>query len=147
MKKFLFIISAILAVALLTPSVNAQDKTVSSDVSFVVKGATADTVVNGDTVNYDIYVRDFCESATFGIRIDSVRGTITDVGYIETSIDYVHWTRADTIVIAQDAVYPGTRKWGLGSLIEPKLPYIRVVLVCSGAGTGRYFFYAAIKTN
>jgi hypothetical protein len=145
MKNILIFIFA-LTLGAFTCEISAQvNKTITTDVSYALKGGAGDTVkLAGAAITYTWYVKDWCNEFQLGVESDSVRAAQHSQTIIASSLDNVNYTNLDTVTIDVN----GNNKWGISDFLLPNKPYIKLTTTqVTEAGTTRVKYFVIIGKN
>lgn len=143
-----FLLSILMILAMFVNSISAQDKTITVDQAYTVKGGTADTIKGASGTNtYTLYINSFCTDFKIGIKQTKVSGTYSEGHYtVYSSIDNSNWTSIAALNL--HASTTTSARYVETSLLTPWTPYVKVV-AAGGDSTGnqRIQYFIVVKKN
>lgn len=87
---------------------------------YKIADTAADTVNKDGSKTYGFYIPNYCTSAKFQVHQLKTKGVYAKTKtYIETSLDYVNWTKLDSVSVAGNT-------YGTSALKTPYTNYIRL---------------------
>jgi hypothetical protein len=142
-----FLLSILIILAMFVNSISAQDKTITADQVYTVKGGAADTISGASGTNtYTIYINNFCDVFKIGVKQTKISGTRTEGHYtISGSLDNSNYTTLETLNLHGSAT---VTRYVESSKLTPFYPYIKVVAT-GGDSTGNHKiqYYILVKKN
>jgi hypothetical protein len=142
MKYLIALFSMILIFARSVNSVSAQNKTVTTNLSWREKGGAGDTIAGTGTNTYSWYSKNYSEFAKMQVKIEKTRGTAAEGTFaLQKSMDYGNWVTVQTLTFSSSTVT--TARYDITADTNViRAPYVRVVATGTGSnGTFKYTYH------
>lgn len=142
MKYLICLISVFLIFAMSVNTVSAQDKTVTTNLAWTVKGGAADTIAGTGTNTYSYYCSNYSEFAKLQVKLIKTRGTAAEGTFaLQKSMDYGNWVTVQTLTFSSSTLT--TNRYDITADTNViKAPYVRVVATGTGSnGTFKYTYH------
>jgi hypothetical protein len=133
--RFIFSIIIVFFAMLVSNTISAQDRTITADQVFSVKGGASDTISGASGENtYTMYIKDFCNTAKIMVKQTKVSGTYSEGHYtISSSLDNSNWTTISSLNLHASTLT--SARTVSSATLTPIAPYVKIY-AAGGDSTG-----------
>lgn len=146
--KIFFALIVVFMAMLVSNTISAQDRIITADQVFTVKGGVADTISGASGENtYTMYIKDFCNTAKLMVKQTKVSGTYSEGHYtVYSSLDNANWTSISSLNLHASTLT--SARTVSSATLTPIAPYIKIY-AAGGDSTGnqKIQYYILIDKN